>query len=351
MGKHNFLRRNQRKLTIWSIATLTGGIIGTFYSLFYGGTPAIAFSIGCVIFGGVLGFELFYVQHSSGSWLRSLPLLSFTALSTIVWTVIIALSLQVVPRFFGYEQAYGDQYNATTFRQDMLVSFGFAVMMNTLLRIRSLIGGRVLLNFLLGRYHRPLREQRVFLFIDIADSTHLSELLGDLEVQALISRFFFDIARPIAEHGGETHRYIGDEIVITWPLDNTTRDARCIECLFDIEDLIDARSAQYQSEFGAVPRFRAGMHGGSVVASEVGDDKREIVYFGDTINTAARLQSLCKQMKRRFLVSGELLDILKPPSRTQSEHMGEITLRGKSKSVAVYAISRNGQTLRGKSTD
>ncbi len=56
-----------------------------------------------------------------------------------------------------------------------------------------------------------------------------------------------------------------------------------------------------------VSEFRIGMHGGSVVASEVGDDKREIVYFGDTINTAARLEQMCKQLKRAFLVSGELL--------------------------------------------
>src|SRR3546814_12401672 len=48
----------------------------------------------------------------------------------------------------------------------------------------------------------------------------------------------------------------------------------------------------YQQEFGLVPGFRAGLHGGSIVAGECGDDKREIVYFGDTINTAARIQEI-----------------------------------------------------------
>ena len=59
--------------------------------------------------------------------------------------------------------------------------------------------------------------------------------------------------------------------------------------MFDIQELIVAQSPHYEAEFGVVPRFRAGIHGGPVVASEVGDDKREIVYFGDTVNTAARL--------------------------------------------------------------
>ena len=337
------LKSNRRKLYILAISTLAGGVIGIFYSLFVGGIPKIAFPIGCAIVGGVIGFELYFVQQPAGAWLRSLPLLMFTALSTLIWTVIIALSLLIVPKLYGLEQAYGAQYDATTFRQDMLFSLGFAFLMNAILRIRSLVGGRVLMNFLLGRYHRPLREQRVFLFLDLADSTQLSEQLGDIEVQALIGRFFFDIARPIAEFGGETHRYIGDEIVVTWPLKEATGDARCLHCMFAIQDLITALSPRYQAEFGVVPRFRAGMHGGSVVASEVGDDKREIVYFGDTINTAARLQSLCKQKKRQFLVSGALLSTMKLPAQITVEKMGEIALRGKSRSVDVVALTRDSQ--------
>jgi class 3 adenylate cyclase len=119
----------------------------------------------------------------------------------------------------------------------MAFSMGVAFLLNFFGRIRSLVGDRVLLNFLLGRYHRPLREERVFLFLDLAHSTMLSEKLGDLRVQSLIGRFFFDIARPISEYGGETHRYIGDEVVVTWPLEEAIREARCIRCVFAIQDL------------------------------------------------------------------------------------------------------------------
>lgn len=66
-------------------------------------------------------------------------------------------------------------------------------------------------------------------------------------------------------------------------------------------------------QLGAVPRSRTGLHGGTVVASEVGDDKHEIVYFGDTINTAPRLQDPCKSHQRSYLVSGELLMCARPP--------------------------------------
>lgn len=325
---------------MWAIYTLVGGVIGAIYSQFIGGNPKIAFSTGCAIIGGLFGFEMLFVQQPIGAWLRGLPLLAFMALSTLIWMVIIAASLEIVPRLFGEGEAYGEHYRASTFQQDMVFSLAVAFVMNAVLRIRSLVGGRVLMNFLLGRYHRPLREQRVFLFLDLADSTRLSEELGDVRVQSLIGRFFFDIARPIAEHGGETHRYIGDEIVVTWPFSVATKDARCLECVFNIQDLIAAQSPHYEAKFGVVPRFRVGIHGGPVVASEVGDDKREIVYFGDTVNTAARLQSLCKEMERDFLVSGELLDVIELPPEAKAQYMGEVALRGKAKSLKIYALSR-----------
>jgi len=333
--------RIRRKLYIWAISTLMGGGIGVMYSLLVGGQPKFAFPIGCAITGGVIGFELLYVQQPAGAWLRGLPLLAFMAISTLLWTVIIAVSLQVVPRLLGDEDTYGEHYHATTFQQDIVFSLAIAFAMNAVLRIRSLVGGRVLMNFLLGRYHRPLREQRVFLFLDLADSTRLSEKLGDVRVQSLIGRFFFDIARPIAEHGGETHRYIGDEIVVTWPYAVAIKDARCLKCVFDIQKLITAESPRYDADFDVVPQFRAGMHGGPVVASEVGDDKREIVYFGDTINIAARLQSLCKEKKTDFLISEELLAAMPLPPGAISRYTGEVELRGKTGLLKVYALSHD----------
>jgi len=339
-----FAPQTRKKIFIWLVSTLLGGVIAMIYSLIVGGSPQFAFPIGCAVTGGVMGFELLYVQQSSGTWLRELPLPAFTTVSTLVWAVMIGLSLQIVPLLFGFKEAYGGEYQATTFQQDMVFALIVSFVLNTILRIRSLVGGRVLINFVLGRYHRPLREERVFMFLDLAGSTGLSEEMGDVQVQSLIARFFFDIARPIAERGGETHRYVGDEIVVTWPLSLAIKDARCLLCVFDIQDLIVTQAPRYEKEFGVVPRFRTGMHGGAIVASEVGDDKREIVYFGDTVNTAARLQSLCKEKKRDFIISGDLLDAMTLPPRVNAEYMGEVELRGKAKALKVYAMSRATET-------
>ncbi|MGK0168919.1 MAG: adenylate cyclase [Gammaproteobacteria bacterium] len=58
------------------------------------------------------------------------------------------------------------------------------LVLNAVLRIRLLVGPRVLGNFLIGRYYRPRREDRVFMVLDIVDSTDMTERLGDLRAQA-----------------------------------------------------------------------------------------------------------------------------------------------------------------------
>src|SRR6516162_8001309 len=121
---------------------------------------------------------------------------------------------------------------------------------------RRLIGGRVLGSFLLGTYHRPRRQERIVMFLDIAGSTALAEQLGELRVHDLITRFFFDIDRPIADHDGEVHSYVGDEVIVTWPLTNDTqRNAQSLRCFFAVDDRMAELTPVYRGEFGLAPRF------------------------------------------------------------------------------------------------
>ena len=117
-----------------------------------------------------------------------------------------------------------------------LFFFG-SLVTGAIFEFRRLIGGRVLGSFLLGTYHRPRREERIVMFLDIAGSTALAERLGELRVHGLITRFFFDIDRPIADHDGEVHSYVGDEVIVTWPLsDDRQRNSQSLRCFFAVED-------------------------------------------------------------------------------------------------------------------
>ena len=114
--------RTRRRLYLCTVAILAGGAIGTWYSLTVGGQPKFGFTIGCFIFGGLIGFEVLFVQQPAGAWLRRLPLLPFITISTLLWVAIIAASLLFVPLLLGVKEAYGEEYQASTFEQDMVFS-------------------------------------------------------------------------------------------------------------------------------------------------------------------------------------------------------------------------------------
>lgn len=333
-------RTTTKLLACMGVAVVTAAL-GAGYSSITGGEPRIGLLAGFHVGLLLSAFELFFVQSPTGARLRRLPLIIFITFATLIWAVLIYFSAYLAtPFLLGIDMS--ERVFDVRDVKGMTFGLTLAFLSTFFLRIQSLIGAKVLFSFLIGRYHKPSREERVFMFLDIADSTPLSEEFGDVKIQALIAQFFFDIARPIAEHGGETYRYIGDEVVVSWPMSKAVEDERCLRCVVDVQNLLDARSAEYRREFGVVPRFRVGMHGGPVVIGEVGDSRRAIVYFGETVSIAVALQGACKRVDRDFLVSADLMGRLAPDGRFASSFLGPLELFADGTTVDAYALSRPG---------
>ena len=202
--------------------------------------------------------------------------------------------------------------------------------------IAHIIGPRVLGNLLIGRYQTPVEEERVFLFIDLAGSSQIAQKLGDLEFQKLLSRFFFDIGETILEARGEIHAYVGDGVIVTWP--RVLGDARPVTCFFAIRDMLAHQRRSYRSGFGVEPRVRGAVHGGPVVMAACGDAKRAIVYFGDTLNTTARLEEQAKRLDRDLVATADFAALLTLPKGYEVEQLGPVTLRGRDREVDIAAF-------------
>jgi class 3 adenylate cyclase len=136
------------------------------------------------------------------------------------------------------------------------------------------------------------------------------------------------------------HAYVGDEVIVTWRVTAPVSERRYLECFFAIQDRIAERADSYRREFGLVPNFRAGLHSGPVVISECGDSRRQVAYFGDTVNVAARLQEYCKEVGRTLLVSADLLRLVRPGNDLIVEALGPTLLRGRAAAVEVFAVER-----------
>lgn len=218
--------------------------------------------------------------------------------------------------------------------------FWFVVVLitNITLLVNEKYGPGVFRDFLLGRYFRPRREERIFMFLDLRSSTTIAEKLGEEPYFRFIQEAFRDVTPAILKNRGQIYQYVGDEIVVSWPLNAGLEQGRCIACFLDIQRLLRKRAAYYEEAYGRQPEFKAGLHYGHVMAGEVGIVKREIAFSGDVLNTTARIQSKCNELGVDVLLSEKLVHALPPAFQGAARVLGALPLRGKADEVVVYTV-------------
>jgi adenylate cyclase len=214
-----------------------------------------------------------------------------------------------------------------------------AVVFSLIRQMWIMVGGRVLVNLILGKYHSPKEEDRIFMFLDMKGSTSHAEKLGHLNYCRLVQDCFSDLTDSALAHDVEIYQYAGDEAILTWRVPAGLKNANCIQVFFHFDGILRRKAAYYRERYDLMPEFKAGVNIGLVTAAEVGVLKRDIAYFSDVLNTAARIQSKCNEYNKRLLISGELKRMLETiPNLLAMERLGEIALKGKESLVEVYSV-------------
>jgi adenylate cyclase len=230
----------------------------------------------------------------------------------------------------------------------ILPTLGIAVasllVANTAVALIRLLGLRVLRNFFSGRYHRPFEEERIFLFLDLVGSTTIAERIGHLRYHAFLHDFIEDLEDPLLEYGGDVYQYVGDEVVVTWPLADARSNSRCLACHFAIVDAIELARSRYDDKYGAAPSFRTGIHSGRIVAGEIGDRRKQIVFVGDVVNTASRVQAEAKAREKDLVISGALLARTDLPPGIEARPLGPVQPKGKEQTIELFEVLRSART-------
>ena len=216
------------------------------------------------------------------------------------------------------------------------------IVMGTLiaLQVGDKYGPGVFRSFLMGKYFQPRREERIFMFLDLRSSTTIAERLGEVKYFNFIKEVFKDVTPAILYSKGEIYQYVGDEIVVSWKMNNGVENANCVNCFFEVQSALLERNDYYQKTYdGTKPEFKAGLHYGHVMAGEVGIVKRDIAFSGDVLNTTARIQSKCNELGVNILMSKYLLDKLAlKPNTFFPKTIGNMLLRGKKEEVILCTL-------------
>jgi adenylate cyclase len=258
------------------------------------------------------------------------------------WLLVVVVASRMYFEHRPLPDALHDYLSFGHFGVDVLAAISLSFFLVAMQQITTLHGPGQLAKFIAGTYHQPREVDRIFLFVDMKSSTTIAETLGNLTYSRFVQDFFYDLTDAILATGAEVYQYVGDEIVLAWPLRVGTERAQCVRCFYLMQDAIAARHEAYLAEYGYFPTFKAGLHGGRVVVTWVGEVKKEIVYHGDVLNTTARIQALCNELHQELLISETLLHQLGPLPYVRATHLTTLRLRGKSQEVSLYGLRRVG---------
>jgi class 3 adenylate cyclase len=139
------------------------------------------------------------------------------------------------------------------------------------------------------------RRQVTAMFCDLVGYTEIGQKLDPEELRALVAEFQRCCVSIVESHGGYVAQYLGDGVLVYfgYPVANEDDAVRAVRSALELRSALEERNAQGRSRGGPPLEARMGVHTGPVVISHVGSgSRREALAVGDTVNLAARLQSV-----------------------------------------------------------
>jgi adenylate cyclase len=180
------------------------------------------------------------------------------------------------------------------------------------------------------------------LFSDLEGFTKMSHAITPENVARILNAYLDALSGVVLAHGGTIDKFVGDAVVAFWgaPIAHANdgeQAARALLAMAEAGEQFRDRIASWDD--GALPpigRTRVGLHRGEAVVGNFGGEGRmQYTALGDSMNTAARLESANKVMHTRALASVDALAAA-GDARTQFVPMGRVQLRGRARAVDVF---------------
>lgn len=186
------------------------------------------------------------------------------------------------------------------------------------------------------------RREVVVLFSDLRGFSTFSEGKEPEEIVEQLNAYFDRMVEAITAHGGVVDKFMGDAVMAVFgglvELDNPQQAAVDAATAMRIE--LAALNRRF-AERGLEPFDNGiGLHYGVVLQGTIGSsDRKEFTVIGDAVNTAARLESACKDFPESVLLSDTVLAALDAATRARCVDHGAIHVKGKAESVAVHGLA------------
>ena len=181
------------------------------------------------------------------------------------------------------------------------------------------------------------RREVTVLFCDIRGFTPLSERLDPEGVVLLLNEFYNLMIEMTFKNDGTLDKFLGDGVMCVFgaPIARADHAMQAVRTALDMQEGIAALSARFVREGRQPIAVGIGVSAGEVVAGTVGSqDRMEYTAIGDSVNLAARLESIAKP--GQVLISQQTFAMV--DDRVQAKAMGAVRVKGKEEEVEIYEV-------------
>lgn len=184
------------------------------------------------------------------------------------------------------------------------------------------------------------RKRITVLFSDIRGFTSISEKLSPEQVVEILGEYLTKLTEVVFRHGGTVDKYVGDCIMALYnvPFEDAEHAAKAVHTALDFQKCTRELSARWEAKLGVAIKNGVGINTGEAVVGTMGSQQRlEYTAIGDTVNLAARLESITKDFKSPIIISESTYNEIRSHFRTRC--LGEVTVKGKEIPVKIYAVT------------
>src|SRR3954447_17218535 len=171
---------------------------------------------------------------------------------------------------------------------------------------------------------------------DLRDFTKISDNWPRDDVIDLLNDYFDAMSEPIARHGGEILKFIGDGLLAIFPLSEPNACANLLHAVTEARQAMAALNQRNSATSRAPLNYGIGVHVGDVMYGNIGSTSRlDFTVIGPAVNMASRLETLTKQLKKTVLLSRDFAELVE--REFELEHMGQYEVRGFSDPIELFA--------------
>ncbi|MBR6153232.1 MAG: HAMP domain-containing protein [Treponema sp.] len=178
------------------------------------------------------------------------------------------------------------------------------------------------------------------MFCDIRGFTTLSENMTPEKIVTLLNEYFTGLEECITSNRGVINKYIGDAVMAVFgaPLHSETHAEDAFKASIAMREKLKEMNQSFLKKGLPEIHFGIGLHSGPVLAGNIGASRRmEYTVIGDTVNTASRIEGLCKTFQKDLLISESTASLIKTnPDSTDLAFVAESEIRGRKEKVKLY---------------